>query len=413
MQLSKVTYALIAAGVMGGVATYYNQISSGAVSSAVAATPPALVRARGRAGRGCESPRLHGAGRSRRRRRREHRRRARQGPRRRRCRRPRRGQPVPRVLQALRRRAERSGNAPGAAATVAGHGLGLHREHRRLHRHQRARRRRRDRSHGEADRPPRVHGQGHRRRQAHRHRAHQDRSEEPAGARHFGEAGGEARRMGDRDRLAVRVREQRVRGRGQRRAPRAAERADGAVHPDRRRRESGQLRRSAAQRGRPGRRRELADLQPLGRLHGPVVRDSGRGRVARRRPDQDARQGAARTPGNRHPGPRPDAGTGLRPRRRERGGGRQRREGQPGREGGLQVRRRDPQDRRHRGDRQHGRHEPHRQHGPGHDDQGRGVARRQAGRTRRPRSARSTTSRSRRPTMRRKRKASSAWPCVR
>ena len=43
MQLSKVTYALIAAGVMGGVATYYNQISSGPVSSAVAATQPVLA----------------------------------------------------------------------------------------------------------------------------------------------------------------------------------------------------------------------------------------------------------------------------------------------------------------------------------------------------------------------------------
>ena len=42
MQLSKVTYALIAAGVMGGVATYYNQVSTGPVGSAAAATPPAL-----------------------------------------------------------------------------------------------------------------------------------------------------------------------------------------------------------------------------------------------------------------------------------------------------------------------------------------------------------------------------------
>ena len=43
---------------------------------------------------------------------------------------------------------------------------------------------------------------------------------------------------------------------------------DVAVNP-------GQFGRTAAQRGGPGRRRQLADLQPLGRLHGPVVRDSG------------------------------------------------------------------------------------------------------------------------------------------
>jgi serine protease Do len=53
------------------------------------------------------------------------------------------------------------------------------------------------------------------------------------------EARGEARRMGDRDRLAVRLREQRVGRRRERRASRAAGRANGAVHPDRRRRQSG------------------------------------------------------------------------------------------------------------------------------------------------------------------------------
>jgi serine protease Do len=43
MQLSKVTYALVAAGLLGGVATFYSQIDGSPVSSAFAATTPALV----------------------------------------------------------------------------------------------------------------------------------------------------------------------------------------------------------------------------------------------------------------------------------------------------------------------------------------------------------------------------------
>lgn len=43
MQLSKVTYALIAAGIGAGLATGYNQLDSRAVGSAFAATAPALV----------------------------------------------------------------------------------------------------------------------------------------------------------------------------------------------------------------------------------------------------------------------------------------------------------------------------------------------------------------------------------
>jgi serine protease Do len=44
MQLSKVTYALVAAGLIGGVATFYNQLDS-PVTEAIAATSPAAVTA--------------------------------------------------------------------------------------------------------------------------------------------------------------------------------------------------------------------------------------------------------------------------------------------------------------------------------------------------------------------------------
>ncbi|MEO8751232.1 MAG: Do family serine endopeptidase [Casimicrobiaceae bacterium] len=43
MQLSKVTYALIAAGLIGGVATFYNQVNPSPLSDASAATPPAIA----------------------------------------------------------------------------------------------------------------------------------------------------------------------------------------------------------------------------------------------------------------------------------------------------------------------------------------------------------------------------------
>ncbi len=45
MQLSKVTYALIAAGLVGGVATFYNQFNPSPVTDALAAAqPPAIAR---------------------------------------------------------------------------------------------------------------------------------------------------------------------------------------------------------------------------------------------------------------------------------------------------------------------------------------------------------------------------------
>ena len=45
MQLSKVTYALVAAGLIGGVATFYNQIDGSPVSPALAASQPASTQA--------------------------------------------------------------------------------------------------------------------------------------------------------------------------------------------------------------------------------------------------------------------------------------------------------------------------------------------------------------------------------
>ena len=145
-----------------------------------------------------------------------------------------------------------------------------------------------------------------------------------------------------------------------------------------------------------GRRRQLADLQPFGRLHGTVVRHSGGRRGEGRRSAEDARQGRARTSRHRHPGARPVARAELRSARLQRRARRPGREGQPCGQGRLQVGRRDPQDRRRRGRRQHRCHEPDRQHGaraPRSTSKYGARARRSSSRRR---SARSTTARSRR-----------------
>ena len=149
----------------------------------------------------------------------------------------------------------------------------------------------------------------------------------------------QGRRVGDRDRLAVRPREHGHRGHRQRQV--ARHRRPSAPDPDRRRHQSRQLRRPADQHARRSRRHQLADLQPLGRLHGHLVRD----------PDRrgDARVGAAARRRPRHPRPdrrrhRPPDARGRRvdrPRqadRRARAVGRSRRSG---REGGRRARRRD------------------------------------------------------------------------
>ena len=131
---------------------------------------------------------------------------------------------------------------------------------------------------------------------ADRRRGAEDRREEPAdrAARRSVEAA--ARRMGRRDRLAVRLREQRHRGHRQRDFARHARRQLHAVHPDGRRGQSRQLRRPAVQPERRSRRHQLADLQPHRRLHGRVVRDPDRRREQRQGPahqDRARRRAAA------------------------------------------------------------------------------------------------------------------------
>ena len=171
----------------------------------------------------------------------------------------------------------------------------------------------------------------------------------------------EARRMGDRDRLAVRLREQRVgrRGSGVHRALPNGQmvpfiQTDVAVNPGN---SGGPLLNAAGQvvgvnsqiYSRSGGYMGLSFAIPVDV-------------AAACRPVEDARQGAARPSRHRHPGARPDARAELRPHRLQRRARRQRRDGQPRGQGRLQVGRRDPQDRRRRGDRQHRRDEPHRQH---------------------------------------------------
>ena len=320
MQLSKVTYALVAAGVVGGLATFYQQIDgSPARRLARAARPsqPAGHRAARHPDRRRQPARLHGARRARRPRRRQHQRAQRaQG------RRPNPDDDDDEQGDPMREFFKRFGGSPngpqmrpqpsqgmGSGFIVSNDGYIVTNAH-------------------VVDGASEVTVKLTDRREFTAKVVGADKRTDIAlikiDAKDLpaldisSQAGSQARRMGDRHRLAVRLREQRLGRRRERRASRAAERADGAVHPDRRRGQPRQLRRPAAERQGPGRRRQLADLQPLGRLHGPLVRDSRGRRGQGRRPDQDARQGAARTPRRRHPGPRPVARAKLRPHRFER-----------------------------------------------------------------------------------------------
>ena len=93
----------------------------------------------------------------------------------------------------------------------------------------------------------------------------------------------------DRDRLAVRLREQRDGRHRQRDLALDGREQLRAVHSDRRRGESGQLRRPAVQSERRSRRHQLADLQPHRRLHGLVVRGADRRREQRAASSSSAR----------------------------------------------------------------------------------------------------------------------------
>ena len=106
------------------------------------------------------------------------------------------------------------------AATIAAGArrrLGLHRQRRRLHPDQRARGRERRRSHGEDHRPARVHREGRRRRRAAPTSPCSRSTRRTCRRCSIGDPSqAAARRMGHRDRLAVRLREQRDRGHRQR-----------------------------------------------------------------------------------------------------------------------------------------------------------------------------------------------------
>ena len=112
----------------------------------------------------------------------------------------------------------------------------------------------------------------------------------------------QARTVGGGHRFALQLRQHRDRGHRQRHGPLAAQRQLRAVHPDRRGRESGQLRRPAVQHARRSGRHQLADLQPDRQLHGPVVRHSDRHRRERREPDHQDRPRRARPHRRHHPG---------------------------------------------------------------------------------------------------------------
>ena len=182
-----------------------------------------------------------------------------------------RGRPVLRVLPPLHAAESRPVTARVFNPLA---GFGLHHQRRRLHPYQRARRRWCRRDHGTPHRQARIQGQGHRRRQAHRRGADQDRGDRAP----HGQAGrseqAQGGRMGAGDRFAFRFRQHRHRRHRQRQGPLAAAGKPGALHPDRRRGEPGQLGRPAVQHARRGGRHQLADLQPHRRLHGAVVRHS-------------------------------------------------------------------------------------------------------------------------------------------
>ena len=160
-----------------------------------------------------------------------------------------------------------------------------------------------------------------------------------------------SRPMGDRHRLAVRLREQRDRGRDQRRRAPAAGRQRQLLrdlHSDRRRRQSRQLRRSAVQSRRPGDRHQFADLQPHRRLHGHVVRDPDRHRAERQGSADAQRQGEPQPHRRRGAGHRPAARAVLRPRHSARRADQRGRAAKPGRARRTEAGRRDHQRQRPR-----------------------------------------------------------------
>ena len=147
------------------------------------------------------------------------------------------------------------------------------------------------------------------------------------------------RRVGARHRFAVRLREQRQRRHRLGPLALAARRQLRAVHPDRCRRQSGQLGRAAVQHGRRGDRHQFPDLLAQRRLSGRLLRDSDRGRDECRAPDRHARQGSARQARCQHPGNQPVAGRLVRPQETRRRAGRVGGKGQSRSQGRPRTRR--------------------------------------------------------------------------
>ena len=182
-----------------------------------------------------------------------------------------RGRSVLRILPAFPAAEHRT---PRIRVAIAG--IRLHHQRRWLHPDQRACGGRRRRHHRPPDRQARVPGESRRVRPANRRGRAEDRGVRPAAGDPGRPQQAPGRRVGGRDRLAVRLRQQRHRGHRQREGPGAAPGEFRTVHPDRRGDQPRQFRRPVVQPARRGDRDQLADLQPHGRLHGPVVRHSDR-----------------------------------------------------------------------------------------------------------------------------------------
>ncbi len=210
-------------------------------------------------------------------------------------------------------------------------GFRFHRQRGRHHPHQRARRGRRAEGDRQAHGPPRVRGPRDRLGCEERRGRAEDRRARPAGHQARRPADTAGRRVGRGHRVAVRPGKHRHRRHRERQGAQPAGRHVRPVHPDRRRGQPGQFRRAALQPARRSGRHQLADLQPLRRLPGPVVRDSDRRRDERRQAVAGAGSRDARQTRRRHPGRGPGAGRVVRSRRAARRARRQRRKRRSGR----------------------------------------------------------------------------------